>query len=90
MTERTCRICGRVCAPGVDRSHGRCQMCARYWRRHGAERPPRPSGQLVPPGPQACIHCGRLAQRHTLGRCQACYQYWRRTGRERPPELWRR
>ena len=87
---RTCRICGRVCAPGMDRFHGRCQMCARYWQRHGVERPPEPSGQLAPSGPQACIHCGRLAQRRTLGRCQACYQYGRRTGQERPARLWQR
>jgi hypothetical protein len=95
MATRTCRICGRVCAPGVDRSYGRCQMCARYWRRHGAERPPLPSGHLERrPGPgarpraapQPCSHCGRLVQARSRERCPACYQYWRRHGVERPLE----
>jgi hypothetical protein len=86
MATRSCRICGRVCAPGMDRSYGRCQMCARYWRRHGADRPPLPSGHLPQPGaqPRACSHCGRLAQRRVRGRCMACYQYWRTHGVERP------
>jgi hypothetical protein len=95
MATRTCCICGRVCAPGVDRSYGRCQMCARYWRRHGAERPPLPSGHLERcPGQglrlraasQPCSQCGRLAQPRSRGRCPACYMYWRRHGVDRPPQ----
>src|SRR5436309_2366538 len=37
MTERTCRICGRVDPPGHYLSAGRCQQCAIYWRRYGVE-----------------------------------------------------
>jgi hypothetical protein len=86
MAPRTCRICGRDLPPGKYFTRGCCQMCANYWLRHGVERPPQPPGQLARPGPppQACIHCGRLAQQRARGRCMACYQYRRRYGVERP------
>jgi hypothetical protein len=90
MATRTCRICGRDCLPERYLTEGRCPMCAIYWRRHGAERPPQPSGDLKRPGLQACSHCGRLAPRRSQGRCLACYQYGRRTGQERPARLWER
>ena len=93
MATRTCRICERTIPPGQYPTRGRCQMCASYWQRHGAERPPQPAGQLARPlgqpgsrgrpGPQTCLHCGRLAPRRVRGHCMACYQYRRRYGRER-------
>jgi hypothetical protein len=87
---RTCRICERDLPPGKYFTRGRCQMCANYWQRHGAERPLLPPGRLVRPrglegpGPHPCIRCGRLAEHRGRGRCPACYQYWRRHGVERP------
>jgi hypothetical protein len=81
MATRTCRICGQE-----NRTsqwwHGRCPRCAKYWHRHGIERPlelhPIPLRQT----------CGQLARPRRQGRCPTCYYYWRRTGRERPPRLW--
>ena len=82
MAPRTCRICGRVDPPGHLLSHGRCQMCAIHWRRHGAERPARPP--LTAATLRPCSHCGQLTVRPTRGRCHTCYQYRRLYGYDRP------
>jgi hypothetical protein len=85
MATRTCRICGRSFPPGYYFTQGRCQMCAVYWRRHGAERP---QGLRTPRPPRSCQTCGQLVQQFHRGRCNACYQYWYARGQERPPRLW--
>jgi hypothetical protein len=51
MATRTCRICGRVDLPGSPFAHGRCPMCAMYWRRHGSKRPPRLWARRLPQDP---------------------------------------
>ena len=88
MATRTCHIRGRVDLPGGRLTHGRCQMCASYWRRHGVERPPGPPREVLPP--RRCGHCGQLTMRLKRGRCRRCYAYWLRYGRERPTHLWQR
>ena len=82
MTTRACRVCGRVDRPGSGFSHGRCQMCAIYWRRHGVDRPPQPP--RPPATLRPCTHCGRLTWEPRRGRCDPCYRYWYRSGIERP------
>jgi hypothetical protein len=80
MATRTCRICGRECAPGKWWRE-RCIACYTYWHRTGQERPT---------SPRPCPICGQLTQSFRRSRCRACYAYWYRTGRERPPERWQR
>jgi hypothetical protein len=90
MTERTCRICGRVNPPGGSLPQRRCRMCYVYWRRHGVERPLHPPQRPVAPHARPCTQCGRLTPQLERGWCQACYMYWYRHGRERPPAMWQR
>jgi hypothetical protein len=84
MAGRVCRICGRSFPPGYGFSHGRCQMCAAYWRQHGVERPPGPPRAAATLRP--CTHCGQLTWGPIRGRCALCYPYWYAHGVDRPLE----